>query len=1034
MVIKRSLLFTFCLIVFATARATGPIDSLRIIEFETNEVTFADVSGLSAQTYKVMLSVSEVTEPDISLSPDGNWLAFSMLGHLFRLPVEGGQAEQLSFGPYYDSSPAYSADGSKLLFVSDRGGGADLFLLNLEEPGTLQQLTYGADAHRPVWTPDGKSIVYLQFSLQAAANIWEWAGYRPMPALVMQIPVNGANPTALSSETRRYRSVTFLPDGSLVWVWVDWDEDAGVWKSKIETVSKSGRQSDLLSVEGLVDRMIVSPSGKELYSCLLNGETIPGIPTRPTKRIVSYNLANGSQHVMFPGSASFSCGSFALAKNGRFLVAGHKGKLWRINPSNAAHLLIPFQAQLIREVFHRAKADSSSQSGDLESWIVPRFLSHPTMSPDNQRVYFEAAGYIFEQNLRDESPARRLFSGDAITKLPTLSPDGRALAYIHNNGDQNEVRIFRFAGNEVQTVSSGADYYWPPEWSPNGRQLLITEYVDGPPRVVAVEVQTLFRKVIIENAGWLRRPHFTGDGKSVVYVGRLKGRYTVLEKPLEPGSETRTLVDLGGNVSEAVLSADRRWLVFRQGPGLALLSLNENAENEVEVRLLTRDLVENFSLTPDSSAVVYSSGDRIKLLPLPDGSPREITAQPRIMRITPGSLIIRHARVLNPRTFQFGPEVSIHVSDGRIRWIGVETEQSIPEGTEILDAQGRFVIPGLVDFHSHAGWAGVEGQRALIAYGVTSVRDPGSDSTLAAAYAARSATTAAAIPRYFYSGNPLNGAVPGIYSALASVKDVEIYVTARKETGAHFIKVYPTLPWPLQAAVARVSRDAGLTVAGHALSPEEFVRGLIFGYGVMEHSIPVYNDVHALLASTGTRWDPTLTLHMGAVLLLREQPERLTDARLLTFSSHECRQLALESRYVVSENQEELERAMLELFNSVRAAHAAGVRIQAGTDDYGADWLCLPGISLHWELELLQRAGIPTRDILAIATSGAADALGVTHFLGSVEVGKAADLVILDADPLVDIRNTQTIWRVIKGGWLFDPEKLRPPVSTSAKE
>ena len=1000
MVITKSLLLVLGLIGCATAPASGPTNSSQNIEFET----------------------SEVTAPDISLSPDGNWLIFSMLGHLFRLPVEGGQAEQLTFGPYYDSSPAYSADGSKLLFVSDRGGGADLFLLNLES-GTLQPLTHGADAHRPVWTPDGKSIVFLQYSRQAA-NTWEWAGYRPMPALVMQIPLNGANPTALSSETRRYRSVNFLPDGSLVWAWVDWDEAAGDWKSHIETVSESGRQADLLTVEGLVDRMTVSPSGKELYTCLLNGAILAGIPTKPTRRIVAHNLGKGSQRVMFPGSTAFTCGSFALAKNGRFLVTGHKGKLWRINPGNAARSLIPFQAKVIREVFHRAKTDSPAPPADLESWIVPRFLSHPTMSSDGQRVYFEAAGYVFEKKVGDGSPARRLFPGDAITKLPALSPDGRSLAYIHDNGGQNEVRVFRFAGNEVQTVSSGAHYYLPPEWSPDGRQLLITEYGEGPPKVVVVDVQTRSRKIIIDNAGWLRRPHFSGDGQSVVYMGRLKGKWTVLEQPLEFGSGARALVDLKGNVSEVLLSADRRWLVLRQNPGLALLSLNDNAGNDAEIRLLTREIVENFALTPDSSAVLYSTGDRIRLQTLPDGNPRDIAVRLRIKRDIPTSLTLHHIRVLNARTHQFGSEVSMHISDGRIRWIGVETEQSIPEGTESLDAQGRFVIPGLVDFHSHAGWAGMQGQRALIAYGVTSVRDPGSDQALAAAYAARGAATAAAIPRYFYSGNPLNGAVPGMSSTLANAGDAEIYVKARKAIGAHFIKAYATLPWPLQAAVARVSRDAGLIVAGHALRPEEYVRGSIFGYGVMEHSFPVYNDVHALLAQTGIRWDPTLTLHMGVVLLLREQPERLTNAKLLAFSSPECRRLALESRYVVSENQEELERAMLELFNSVRAAHAAGVRIQAGTDDHGADWLCLPGISLHWELELLQRAGIPPRDILALATSGAAEALGVAHFLGSVEVGKAADLVILDANPLLDIRNTQSIWRVLKGGNLFDPDKL----------
>ncbi|MCH7532337.1 MAG: amidohydrolase family protein [Gemmatimonadetes bacterium] len=87
----------------------------------------------------------------------------------------------------------------------------------------------------------------------------------------------------------------------------------------------------------------------------------------------------------------------------------------------------------------------------------------------------------------------------------------------------------------------------------------------------------------------------------------------------------------------------------------------------------------------------------------------------------------------------------------------------------------------------------------------------------------------------------------------------------------------------------------------------------------------------------------------------------------------------------------------------------------------------MPGASLHWELEFFVQAGIPPLEVLRIATQEAAAAVGAGDDLGTLEVGKLADIVLLDANPLEDIRNTQTIWRVIKGGWVFDPEELRPP-------
>jgi imidazolonepropionase-like amidohydrolase len=112
---------------------------------------------------------------------------------------------------------------------------------------------------------------------------------------------------------------------------------------------------------------------------------------------------------------------------------------------------------------------------------------------------------------------------------------------------------------------------------------------------------------------------------------------------------------------------------------------------------------------------------------------------------------------------------------------------------------------------------------------------------------------------------------------------------------------------------------------------------------------------------------------------------------------------------------------------AIRAAHRRGVKLLAGTDS--THECHFYGSSLHWELEHFVQAGIPPLEVLRIATQQAAEAVGAQDDLGTLEPGKLADIVLLDKNPLEDIRNTQTIWRVIKGGWLFDPEKLRPPAS-----
>ncbi len=144
-----------------------------------------------------------------------------------------------------------------------------------------------------------------------------------------------------------------------------------------------------------------------------------------------------------------------------------------------------------------------------------------------------------------------------------------------------------------------------------------------------------------------------------------------------------------------------------------------------------------------------------------------------------------------------------------------------------------------------------------------------------------------------------------------------------------------------------------------------------------------YDDVLQMLAAAGTRWDPTL----GASA---------------TQTGNWEGQLA-----------------------GVHAAYQRGVKMLAGTDR-GAP-------ALHEELGFFVEAGIPPLEVLRIATQGAAAAVGAEDHLGTLEVGKLADIVLLDENPLDDIRNTQSIWRVMKGGWVFDPDELRPPASTDGE-
>jgi imidazolonepropionase-like amidohydrolase len=185
-----------------------------------------------------------------------------------------------------------------------------------------------------------------------------------------------------------------------------------------------------------------------------------------------------------------------------------------------------------------------------------------------------------------------------------------------------------------------------------------------------------------------------------------------------------------------------------------------------------------------------------------------------------------------------------------------------------------------------------------------------------------------------------------------------------------------------------------------------------------------------MLAESGTRWDPTLEAPWGSDLLLRNEPERLKDSKLRAFMSDSLMRQAQPIYNPTNHNM--LRGLWVEWLASIQPAHRLSVKLLAGTDTAGAALPRIPaGVSLHWELEHLVEAGLSPLDVLRIATQNGAEAVGAQDDLGTIEPGKLADIVLLDKNPLENIKNTQTIWRVFKGGWMFDPDKLRPPAPTS---
>ena len=405
----------------------------------------------------------------------------------------------------------------------------------------------------------------------------------------------------------------------------------------------------------------------------------------------------------------------------------------------------------------------------------------------------------------------------------------------------------------------------------------------------------------------------------------------------------------------------------------------------------------DFSFTPDGASLIYSTGADVWLKPLNGGGQKQLPIQLKLSTAPPPPVLLRNVRTLDFKAGGFTKATSLLIEDGRIKWIGSEASHTLPAGLNVVEGGGRFAIPGLFDMHAHTATPihsqssrDVSQMELWIAYGVTSVADMGSDIGTLKAWADRRTGFGAPVPRVFSYGSMIE-AMPFIWGgSVFGTTDEQMrdIVDLEKKEGVVGVKSYFTLSWPLHRAVAAEAFKQGLPVSAHGLFRQEIVRGALIGHAMKAHMIPVnvyYDDLLQLLAATGTYWTPTLAVNFG--LYPDGSPLRTV------------------------------------MFRELKRAYQARVLLLAGTDavnpkdDYGQ--------ALNAELQNFVRAGIPPLEVLRIATQRSAEALGAGNQLGSLEPGKLADVVLLDENPLDDIANTLTIWRVVAGGRVFaEPQPL----------
>ena len=422
----------------------------------------------------------------------------------------------------------------------------------------------------------------------------------------------------------------------------------------------------------------------------------------------------------------------------------------------------------------------------------------------------------------------------------------------------------------------------------------------------------------------------------------------------------------------------------------------------------------------------------------------------QLTRVPTGEVVIRNARLFDPRDLSVTPGTSVLVRGGHIVQVAADAEVTADARAEVIDAHGRFLMPGLWDNHQHFG----DNTGALdLANGVTSARDMGNDTDEFLERVARFDAGTELGPRVWKSGiidgtGPYAGPTKmRIDTAAQAVADVDWYA----DHGYGQIKIYSSVPPPIVPVMAAEAHARGLRVSGHVpafMSAEQFVAAgadeiqhenfIVLDFlwpGVQEtrnmnrftavaaHARdfppdrPPARDFIAYLARRHTVLDPTLNVFEG---LFCGDPSAVTPGleAVAPRMPPQVRRGLLSGALVPPQGEEAAYRAaMPAMLTLLKALHEAGVTIIPGTDS-------LAGYELHHELALYVRAGIPPAEVLRMATLTSALVIGANGERGVLAPGKLADLILVDGDPSVALADIDRIDLVMKGGALYEPARI----------
>ena len=1024
----------------------------------------------------VTLDTRTGTWMSVDVSPDGKTVLFDLLGDLYVMPMAGGEAKALTHSIAWEHQAKFSPDGTQIAFISDAGGGDNVWVMNVD--GTNAHAVTKEDyrlLNNPVWHPNGKYIAarkhYTGTRSAGSGEIWlyhvDGAAASNKGVQLNEKPnwQKDLGEPALSPDGKfLYYSQDITPGRTFEY---NKDSNKEIFKIFRQDLS-DGSVEPFVQGPGGAIRPTPSPDGKYLafvrrvrnQSTLFLKNLETGAETPAWGQLERDLQESWSVYGVYP--------AFAWTPDAKNVVVWAQGKIWRVDPFKGTAADIPFHVADTREV---RDALHVPQVVAPDEFAVKQ-LRWVNVSPDGSRVVYSALGHLYVKDLQTSTQkggaARRLTkTEDAFEFFPSFSRDGKELVYVSWSDDKlGAVKKLDLASGRETVITKAPGKYLSPRFSPDGKSVAYVKARGGFLTTPWYGLDTGVYLAASDGKGTPNRLAKDGDAPQFgarndeLFVTRSSVANevdsTVKLVRINLADRQETDVAKSEFVSDYAVSPDGQWLGFveRFHAYVAPLPLVGKVVtvgpkmDALPVRQLDVNAGTSLHWSGDSLRVHTALGDELfttalsaAFAPVVDKQPgfKPSEAGQKIGFNQPsdkpkGKLVITGARIATMRTNDEVINDGVIVIDGnRITAIGPAAQVTIPADAQKLDVRGKTIIPGLIDAHWHGGMGESElvpqqswVNYASLAFGLTTIHDPSNRNGEIFTNAELQRAGGIVGPRIYSTGSILYGAKASINAPVTNLDDALTHLKRQQANGAISVKSYQQPRREQRQQVIEAARQTGMMVVPEGGSMFQLNMSMVVdGHTGIEHALPladVYDDVKQLWSQTKVGYTPTLNVAYGG-LDGEHYWYAHTDVWKHPLLSKFVPRSLLESRGVRRETAPE------EDFNVVRVAKTAAVLQRAGVPaNIGAHGQ-REGLGAHWELWMFGLGGMTSLEAIRTATINPARYLGLDRDLGSLEVGKLADLIIISGDVLSDIRQSDQISHVMQNGRLFEVPTMNEMLS-----